>query len=114
MIFQISYFSIAFLTAAVSGLAAILVWRKMQAPGSIFLFLMMLAVSEWNLADFMETSDLQLANRIIWSKIAYLGVHMAPVLFLLFALDYTGRSHWLTRRNISIKFKYYVFSIMIS
>ena len=115
MIFQISSFSIAFLAAAaVSGLTAILVWRKRQAPGSIFLFLMMLAVSEWNLADFMETSDLQLADKIIWSKIAYLGVHMAPGLFLLFAIDYTGRRHWLTKRNVSLLFSIPVVTIALA
>ena len=87
MAFQISPFGIAFMTAAiVSGITAILVWGKRQAPGSIPLFLMMLAALEWNLADFMETANSRLAEKIVWTKIAYLGAYLAPGLFLLFVL----------------------------
>ena len=115
MTVQISPFSIAFLTvAAVSGSTAILVWRKRQASGGIPLFLMMLAATEWNLADFMETSHFLLADKILWTKIAYVGAYMTPGLFLLFALDYTGRTHWSKKRNLILLFSIPVITILLA
>jgi diguanylate cyclase (GGDEF)-like protein/PAS domain S-box-containing protein len=105
MTFQISPYSFAFLVVVViSGITAIFAWWKRQAPGGILLVLMMLAVTEWNLADLMEASSIQLVEKILWSKWAYLGVYATPGLFLLFSLAYTGRKQWLTRRNIILLF----------
>jgi diguanylate cyclase (GGDEF)-like protein/PAS domain S-box-containing protein len=115
VIFQISPYSLTFLvTVVISSIAAGIAWRRRQAPGGFYLFVMMLAVVEWNLADFMEASYLQLAEKIIWSKIGYLGTHTTPALFLLFSLAYTGRKHILTRRNIALFFLVPIVTILLA
>jgi diguanylate cyclase (GGDEF)-like protein/PAS domain S-box-containing protein len=115
MTFQISSYSITFLvTVIILVIAESLTWWKRHAPGGIFLFLMILAVIEWNLTGFMEASSLQLTDKILWSKWGYLGVHLTPGLFLLFSLAYTGQKRWLTRRNILLLFLVPVITIVLA
>jgi PAS domain S-box-containing protein len=105
MALTLSPYSVAFLvTAFISGATTLLAWRRRRAPGGLPLFLTMLAVTEWNLANAMEAASLQLADKILWSKVAYLGAHTAPALLFLFALAYTGRGRWITRRNLVLLF----------
>jgi diguanylate cyclase (GGDEF)-like protein/PAS domain S-box-containing protein len=105
MVYQVSPYSIAFLgTALISAIVAFTAWRKRTAPGGLWLFLMMAAVTEWALADSLEASAFELADKILWSKVAYVGAHASPPFFLLFALEYTHREKWLTPRNIALLF----------
>lgn len=115
MTFQISPYSLAFLvTGLISGIATVFAWRKRQAPGGLPLFLMLLAVTEWNLAGLMEISSSRLAEKILWSKWMYLGAHTSPGLFVLFAFAYTGRKHWITRRNAALLYLVPAITILLA
>ncbi len=100
LVFKIIYW----VTILISTSAAVIVRRKRDAPGAFWLFLMMLAVLEWNLAGLMQIYVTDMQEIILWSKIAYLGAQPTPILFLLFVLEYTHHQQWLTRRNIALLF----------
>ena len=89
-------------SAIVSTAVAVFLWRRRPAPGAIAFSLLMLAVAEWSLAYALELAGADLPTILFWDNFAWLGSAFAPTLWLIFALQYTGRTKWLTHRNIAI------------
>ncbi|MBN1979747.1 MAG: GAF domain-containing protein [Anaerolineae bacterium] len=87
------------ITAAISAGLALYSRRRHLAAGEGWFALLMLAVSVWSLSYALELSSDSLAGKLFWSKVEYLGITTVPPLWLAFALQYTGREKWLTRRN---------------
>ena len=58
----------------------------------------MLAVAEWSATSFLENLAQSESNKIFWSSIGYLGVTTTPVLFFIFALEFSTQQNWLRRR----------------
>jgi len=105
MAYEFSFYSFAyFLAVLASAIAAAGAWQRRSAPGGLSLFWMMAAITEWTLASLMESVAVDLGVKIFWSKLAYVGAHLSPIFFLLFALQYTNHTKWLTRRNIALLF----------
>lgn len=91
MVYQLSGYTLLYLAAScVSAVAAIFVFRNRRAPGGWWLFLMTLATAVWSLADAFDYSSVTLSSHVTAARFAYLG-STSPVLFLLFALQYSGR-----------------------
>ncbi len=88
-------------TLVLAGLAAC-AWQRRTALGAAIFFLLMLAVAEWSLSYILEIASVDLPAKIVWAKFEYLGIASAPVLWLAFALQYTGREKWLTRRSAAV------------
>src|SRR6266581_2558515 len=96
------YVFLVIASAVVSAAVAGFIWRRRPAPGATSFCLLMLAVAEWSLAYALELVSADLSTILFWDNIAWLGSAFAPTLWLIFALQYTGRTKWLTRRNIAI------------
>jgi diguanylate cyclase (GGDEF)-like protein/PAS domain S-box-containing protein len=89
--FQLSGYTLLYLVASgVSIVAAFFAFRVRRAPGGWWLFLLTLATAEWSLAAGFDYSSITLSSHVTAAQFAYLG-STAPVLFLLFALRYSGR-----------------------
>lgn len=88
--------------AAVSGAVALYAWWRREASGARAVALLMLAVSVWSLGYALEFSASDLGSKVFWAKVEYLGIVTVPVAWLVFALRYTGRARWLTRRNLAV------------
>jgi diguanylate cyclase (GGDEF)-like protein len=100
---RFSSYSVAYLfTIGLSLVVAYISWRKRETPGSLPLALFMLAVAEWSFAAALEAAAGGIPAKVILSKIEYLGIVSSPILYLLFALQYSRQNKWLTRRNIVI------------
>ncbi len=86
----------------VAGLYAVLGlygWHRRESPvGRIFTWLMA-AMAVWSLGYGMEVFAGSLPQKIFWAEVEYPGIAAAPVLWLAFALEYTGRASLLTRRR---------------
>lgn len=82
-----------FAAALVALVTAGFAFSRRRAPGALFLALLELAVAQWSASIGFEAAATRLELKILWSQIAYLGTAAAPLLFCLFALDYsqTGR-----------------------
>ena len=108
MQWQSTPYSIACLVAAiVSLMVAIRAWRRRTTPGALPLFGLALAIAEWSLGYALELASIDLGWQVLWAKIEYLGITLAPLAWAAFALQYAdwrdahGKS-WLTRRTIAL------------
>ncbi len=88
-------FSIVALAALVLAIAA---WRRERSPGSLSFMLMMLAVAIWVAAAALEAITQSNNEKILWAKVAYLGIAWVSVFWLLFTLEYTAPERQYTQR----------------
>ena len=87
------------LAAAGSIIFALFAWKRRPVPGSVAFFVFMMAVAVWLLAYLVQMMSDDLAVKLVWAKLQYLGISAAPVAWLVFALWYTKRQAWLTPRH---------------
>ena len=88
----------ALISAAVAGF----LWRCRPAPGATAFCLLMLVVAQWSLAYALELASSNLPAALFWDNMEWLGAALAPTLWLVFVLQYTGRARWLTRRTLAL------------
>lgn len=81
---------------------AFLLRRHRNAPGAGALAVMMLAAGLWDLGAGLELSAADHFYKVLWAKLQYLGIVAIPVAWLAFAVVYTGRESWLSRRNLAL------------
>src|SRR5947207_14267309 len=81
---------------------AYIAWHRRPAPGAIPFCLLMLAVAQWALAYALELVSPDLPTTLFWDNIGWLGSVSVPTLWLVFALQYTGRATWLFRPIVAI------------
>jgi signal transduction histidine kinase len=96
----VAYVPLLFVAAAVSLALAGYTWRNREAPGATPLTGMLLGMVAW--AGFyglgLLTHSLDL--RLLWLRLNWMGSGFVSAFWLLFALEYTGRQEWLTRRTV--------------
>jgi len=87
-------------SAVISAALALYVWRYRPAPGVVPFAVLMLAVAVWSLVSALRMASPDLPTKVFWAQVRYLGIVVVPAAWLAFALEYTGRGRWLTRRNL--------------
>jgi len=103
MRWQVTPYSYLLLLAAVISAALVVyTWRRRGTPGAESLALLMAGLCIWTAGYALELSGADLPTKILWAKIEYVGIVTVPVTWLAFALQYTGREGWLTRRNLAL------------
>ncbi|MHC1739443.1 MAG: histidine kinase N-terminal 7TM domain-containing protein [Ignavibacteriaceae bacterium] len=104
--YSFSVFSMLFLvTGLISLFVSFLAWNRRRMKGAKELTAMMLAAGLWAFADLFEISLLTMGDKIMWSKIEYLGSVLTPVFYLFFVLRFTG-----AEKVLASKWKYLVFA----
>jgi PAS domain S-box-containing protein len=88
------------IAAVVSATIAFAAWRRRRAPGATPLAALMLAVAGWSLGYALELSSPVLADKVVWAQWEYAGIVSAPVAWLCFVVEYTGRERWLRPRTL--------------
>jgi PAS domain S-box-containing protein len=103
MQFEYTPYALPFLTAAViaSGMV-VYIWRRRNTRGATTLALLSLAALIWTLGYGLEIAGADLATKVFWAKFQYFGIVSVPLLWLIFALQYTSHDKWLTRRNLAL------------
>ena len=90
---EFSPLSLAAIALAVIPLAASLhIWRARDTYGSIALLLLMLAAAQWSLCYGLEVASFDLSAKLFWAKAQWIGVALAPVLWLATAAH--GTRDW--------------------
>lgn len=103
MMWQLTPYLLPLFVAAVTSLAlAVYAWRRRTIPGATAFSGLMLAVAVWSVGYVMEIISPNLSQKIFWAKLEYLGIVSVPLAWVAFALAYTSREHWLTRRNLAL------------
>jgi PAS domain S-box-containing protein len=89
-------------SALISAVVAGFLWRRRPAPGATAFCLLMLVVAQWSLAYALELASSTFSAALFWDNMEWLGAALAPTLWLVFVLQYTGRAGWLTRRTLAL------------
>jgi PAS domain S-box-containing protein len=88
------------IAATIVAMLALFAWRHRSAPGARSFTALMFAVAWWSIAYALQLSREDLQAKIIFCNVSFLGVVAVPTAWLAFAIEYTGRGQWLTRRKI--------------
>ncbi len=84
---------VAIALAIVTLAAAIYIWYVRSSYGSIPLLLLMLVAAQWSLCFGLELAGTDVPTKLFWVKAQWLGVTLAPVLWLATAVRGTGDWH---------------------
>jgi len=101
----LAFIVLTVLAALSSATIALLAWQRRQVPGALFFSATMLGTTVWCAGYVGELASLSLSNKMIWARLAYLGIATVPPSWLLFCLFYTGR---LQRRSAATILGFYL------
>lgn len=87
--------------ALVSGATAALAWRRRQQPGATWLAVMLAAVAWWAATYLGELVAPSLGGKLFWARLEWFGSILVPTAWVVFALEYTGRDRFVTRRTLA-------------
>jgi signal transduction histidine kinase len=94
--YYFAYICILLASSLIGILLMIRIWGLRSTPGAYALFLSVGCVTEWSLTYAMEIAQGNLAEKIFWAKLEYFGISFVVLGIFIFAMRYSGRSHWLT------------------
>src|SRR5260221_7754740 len=78
----------------------IVTWRRRSVSGASSFIVILLAAAIYSLSYMVELGSTDLSAAIFWNNVAWLGSVLLPPAWFAFALQYTGRASWLTRRMV--------------
>ena len=96
------YMLLLLIPPVVSAAIAAVAWRRRTTPGARPLVWLGLSAAVWGLAYLLELHSDGLPAKLFWNNLEYVGIAIVPAAWLAFALEYTGRGGWLTRRNMAL------------
>lgn len=91
-----------FVSASLAVVLAVLAWRRRPTTGASTLAVLMLAMVFWCITYALELLSADILSKLFWVKGQYIAIVAIPVLWVVFVLQYTGREHLLTRRNLAL------------
>jgi len=95
---------IALLAVAALGtiFLALFMWRRRMVAGAVQFSLSMCALAAWSVTVILTHLSAELPAKLFWTNAQYVGITLAPLMWLLFVLRYTGHSSSLTTRNLAL------------
>jgi len=81
--------------------SAVLAWRQRPRPGATAFAVVMVAATWWVATASVGLFTTDEALSVFWGKVEWAGVVSLPVAWLVFALVYTGRSEYVSRRSLA-------------
>ena len=101
MAFDFRLFALPFLVSAVVSLVVgVLVLQRQNAKGGVALALLMFQFALWAGANYVRWSLLDTNAQIFWIRLSHAVFVPAPLTFLVFIAQLTGRDRWLTQINL--------------
>jgi len=83
-------------------LLAIFIWDRKPVQGTLWLVLFMLAMALWSTAYMLEILSPTIFEKYLFSNITFFSKTTMPVIWLVFALKYTGQEKSITVRNLAL------------
>ena len=87
------------LAAAVLIILGVYAWRRRATLGTAVFGLLIFAIAGWSLTYALELLCSDLPAKIWCIRFEYPFIVSTPLLWFVFALQYTGQGRWLSRRN---------------
>ncbi|GAB4502613.1 MAG: hypothetical protein Fur0035_21670 [Anaerolineales bacterium] len=101
MNFTYNVYILPLLIAALISLAvAVYAWSRRSAASAIALSLLALAIAEWSLGYALEIAGADLATKVLWGKLEYLGIATAPLFWLIFAFNHAHQGGRLSHQRM--------------
>jgi PAS domain S-box-containing protein len=97
-----SYIVLLIIVAVISVASALYVRLRHPVPGSKTAVWIALAGAEWMVGYAFELVSVEVQTKVFWNRMQYVGIVVAMVGWLVFALRYTGREKWLNRRTLAL------------
>src|SRR3990172_339245 len=104
MSIQTIYLTPLVVSVIISGALGLFTWRHRQTAGAKPFTLLMLALFHWGVAYILQLISTDLAIKTFWDKVTFIAVVTTPVLWLIFAMENTGRKNWISRPRIPVLF----------
>jgi PAS domain S-box-containing protein len=102
-----------FVTAALSALIAVYVWRRRPLSGALPAAILMMSASAWTFGYALELAGADVPTKLFWAKVQYPGIVTVPVLWFIFALNYSYRARWISRPNLIVLFIIPVMTLLL-
>ncbi len=101
MTYQFSFLAVLLIVNACTAIVlAFFGWSRGLNRGARPFALLMLAVAEWSLTRALEAAAVGDVVKIFWAKWEYFGIASVGLLWLVFAIEFTQKKGWLTRRRL--------------
>ncbi|MBA2690982.1 MAG: PAS domain-containing protein [Rubrobacter sp.] len=97
-----AYSFLLFLTALCAAILAFYTWRRRKVAGAWPLVAFMVAVSLWSVGYAAEILAADIPAKVLWAKFQYFGIVAIPLVWLDFALRYSGRGGWPIRNGLAL------------
>jgi signal transduction histidine kinase len=94
--YYIGYIIILLASSAIGFLLLIRVWELRAISGTYGLMLAIGCAIEWSLTYAMEIYSTNMADKIMWAKLEYLGISFVVLGMFIFTMHYSGHGGWLT------------------
>lgn len=108
-------YSVFFLaTTLVSFFVAFLAWQRRFVIGAKELAYLMIATGIGAFGLIFETAASSVNEKIFWSKLEFLGGIAAPVLYLIFSMQFTGKVKFLSRKHLLLLFLVPAITLMLT
>lgn len=94
---------VALFVSIVLGTAvAILAWRQRPEPGATPLVALLVGQTWWSTCIVFRLRATGVESKLFWIDLAWIGVVVIPVAWLLLALEYTGRDRYTRPRHVAL------------
>lgn len=93
----LAFATVLILNAVVALLIAVLLSRRLPAPGRNAMLWMLVGLSIWAFCYAMITLSVSLETKRLWLKFENIGILTVPVFWFLFTVQYTRLDKWLNR-----------------
>lgn len=98
---QYTPYTIPFIGASlISAVLGFIIWRRNPNPEAKIGALLMVAGTLWVMGYAFELASADLSAKMVWFKVRNVGTTIIPAGWFVFALQYTGREKWVTRRHL--------------
>src|SRR3990170_2329733 len=95
---------IVLLCGLLSVAMGIYAYRRRNMLGALPFAIIMFSFGVYSLGYCLELTTTTLPLMLFWNKVQYFGIVIFPTAYLLFTIQYTGYSQWLTRRRVILLF----------
>ncbi len=99
------YLTTLFLAGIISVILMVYLWQRRDESRTVLpVILLLFSVAIWLFGYIVELTRTDLAERVFWADVQYIGIVILPVAWFIFTLEYTGRTKWLTRYGVALLF----------
>jgi PAS domain S-box-containing protein len=98
------YSLILIISTIISLFLAWSAWKRRGVNGALYLSLLFILAAEWSLTSAMELASVDLAMKLFWVKLSYIGISTVAPLWFLFTLDYTQNQEVIKRPRVIFLF----------